>query len=166
MIERATLTIPAGQNWCALPAGWLAFSRITLPGNPTQNNGGNVVEWMPPDMLEDLPTPGNANVYSIEGGRLLYGAVQDATGLAQDLNVKYFKHPGNLGSVLAPDTTFLLAQAPSIYLYAALVEAAIYVKKSDKIAEYGLLLDKAIEGFMSVEKAAQYSGSAIRFRRA
>lgn len=162
-ITRVTLTIIAGQNWVALPADWLEFERITLPGTPTTNNG-NLVEYMPPDMLEDLPAPGNANVYSIEGGRLLYGMVQAAgSGLNQDLTVKYHAHPGYLVDAA---TTWLLQKAPSIYLYAALVEAAIYIKKPDKVGEYGALLDQAISGFKSTERASLINGSRMRYRRA
>lgn len=164
MITRATLTIPAGQNWVALPTDWLAFARITLPTVPAiDGSQSNEVEYVMPDLLEDLPTPGNANLYSIEGGRLLYGLPQPAGGLDQPLSVKYYAHPGNLSSSLT--STWLLQQAPSIYLYAALVEAAIYLKRLDKAQEYQGRLDGSIEGFKSQEKAALISGSRLRMRR-
>jgi hypothetical protein len=166
-IVNTPLVIPAGQNWVALPSDWLQFKRITLPTVPAlDGTGSNVVEYMSPDMLEDLPPAGNANAYSVEGGRLLYGLPQAAGGLAQTLTCRYYAHPGNLGSGAAATTTWLLTMTPSIYLYATLLEMAIYVKKADKIAEYGSLLDKAVAGFMSTERAANQPAGRARYRRA
>lgn len=166
-ITRATLTIPAGVNYVALPTDWLQFKRITLPNVPAlDGSNANVVEYMSPDLLEDLAPPGNANAYSVEGGLLLYGLPQSSGGAVQPLTCRYYAHPGNLGSGSAAVSTWLLALAPSIYLYAALLEASIYVKKTDKIGEFGSLLDKAIDGFMSTERAANQPAGRPRYRRA
>lgn len=151
-VESATLTVPAGQNWVALPTGWLAFKRIRSAAEPR-------MEYMSPDTLEDLPYDGDPTKYSIEGGRFLYGQTPSVN---LDLTIKYFRHPGLLATVA---TTWLLERAPSIYLYAALIEAAIFVKNSDKVAEYGSLLDKAIDSFQSADLAAQISGSRLHQRR-
>ncbi|OUM01751.1 phage adaptor protein [Variovorax sp. JS1663] len=148
-IEHATLTIPGGQNWVALPTGWLAFKRITSAAEPR-------IEYMAPDALEDLPQPGDATKYSIEGGRLLYGQTPSAPLV---LTTKFYKMPGLLATA---GTTWLMDRAPSIYLYAALIESAIFVKNPDKVAEYGALLDKAIDNFQSAERAAVVSGSRLR----
>lgn len=152
MITPATLVIPAGQNWVALPTDWLAFERIRS-ANDTH------MEWMDPAMLESLPTPGNSARYSIEGGRLLVGAIP-AANLA--LTVRYYANPGYLEDA---GSTWLLTKVPTLYLYAALIELAVYVKKADKVAEYGALYDKALNGFMSQERASLVSGGALRYRR-
>ncbi len=114
---------------------------------------------MSADVLEDLPYDGDPSKYSIEGGRLLYGQTPSVN---LDLSIKYFKHPGLLETA---GTTWLLDRAPSIYLYAALIEAAIFVKNDAKVAEYGSLLDKAIDNFQSADLAAQISGSRLHQRR-
>src|SRR6478735_1858379 len=59
-VERANLTIPAGLNYASLPAGWLRFVRV-------RSASESLIEYMSPDMLEDLPAPGNAAKYSVEG---------------------------------------------------------------------------------------------------
>ncbi|MBT2322524.1 hypothetical protein J7E62_09220 [Variovorax paradoxus] len=151
-ITPATLTIPAGQNWVALPSDWLAFKRI-------RSATVTRIEYMAPDALEDMPEPGDASKYSIEGGRLLYGQTPTAN---LDLQVKYYQHPGLLSTAA---TTWLLTRAPSIYLYAALLEAAIFVKNTAKVAEFGSLLDKAIASLDSADRAAQISGSRLRMQR-
>ncbi|KWT94683.1 MULTISPECIES: hypothetical protein [unclassified Variovorax] len=151
-IASDTLTIVAGQNWVALPDDWLAFKRIRSATEPR-------IEYMAPDALEDLAPCGNPRAYSLEGGRLLYGQTPSADLV---LDVKYYQHPGLLE--IAP-TNWLLTRAPSVYLYASLLEAAIFVKNPDKVAEFGSLLDKAINGLKGADEAAQISGSRLRMQR-
>lgn len=150
-IEHTTLTIPANQNWVALPAGWLEFKRI-------KSAAESRIEYMSADALEDLPPPGDATKYSIEGGRLIYGQTPAADLV---LTTKYYKMPGLLAT---SGTTWLLERAPSIYLYAALIELAIFTKNPERTAEYGALLDKAIENFQSADEASLVSGSRLRMR--
>lgn len=148
-IKHDTLIVPGGQNWVALPSDWLAFERVRTSDQPR-------VEYMPADQLEDLPSPGQADAYSIEGGRFLYGQTPQSS---LTLTVKYYQHPGLLS---AAGNTWLLAKAPSIYLYSALLECAIYVKNSDKVAEFGALLNKAVNGFDSVEQGDLLRGGRLR----
>lgn len=143
------LVVPAGFNYVALPSDWLGFSRVR---SATETR----IEYMPPDQLEDLPSPGQANAYSVEGGRFVYGQTPSAD---LSLTVRYFKHPGLLATV---GTTWLFARAPSVYLYASLLEAALFVKNSAKVAEWGALLDKALSGLDSASRAAQFSGGRLR----
>lgn len=153
-----TLTIPANQNWVALPTDWLGFQRVRSAAEPR-------IEYESPERLEDrqFSGTGDATKYSVEGGRLLYGQI--STTAAQVLNVWYFQDPGRLGSAAAPSATWLLTKAPSIYLYAALLEAAIYVKKADRIGEFGTLLDKAISAFMGKDEADRLRGGRWRYQR-
>lgn len=147
-----TLTIVAGQNWVALPDDWLAFKRIRSAAEPR-------IEYMAPDALDDLPPAGDASKYSIEGRRLIYGQTPTAN-LA--LTVKYYQRPPYLS--ITP-TTWLLADSPSIYLYAALIEGALFTKNSAKVGEWGTLFDKAVAEAQSVDEAAMISGSALRLQR-
>ncbi|MGJ7500073.1 phage adaptor protein [Variovorax sp. ZT5P49] len=147
-----TLTILAGQNWVALPDDWLAFKRIRSAAEPR-------IEYMTPDALEDLPPCGDASKYSIEGRRLLYGQTPSAN-LA--LTVRYYQRPPYLQNAAS---TWLLNEAPSVYLYAALVEGAMFIKNSGKAGEWGTLFDKAVDELQSVDEAAAVSGSNLRMRR-
>ena len=146
----STLTILAGLQYVDLPDDWLAFKRISSAAEPR-------IEFMPPDQLWDLPTPGSATAYSIEGRRLLYGQIPAAD---LDLTVRYYAHPGNLSDSIA--TTWLLTKAPSAYLYAALLEAYLWAKNPAKVGEYGKLLDDVLAGLDSQDKAAMISGGALR----
>lgn len=144
------LTVPAAQNWVALPDDWLAFKRVQSPSYPR-------IEYLAPDALYDLPSDGDAALYSIEGRRFLYGQTPAASVA---LTVRYYQHPGLLTDSLS--TNWLLSKAPSIYLYGALLEAYIFAKNPQKVAEYGKLYDDAVQRLMSSDKAALISGGALR----
>lgn len=154
-VTRANITIPAGLNYAALPEGWLRFVRVRSATEP-------LIEYMSPDMLEDLPAPGNTTKYSVEGGKILYGLAAGST-VDQVLDVRYMQHPGNLDAVA---THWAIQRAPSIFLYGSLLEAALYVKNAEKVAEYGSMFKRAIEGFMAVERADMIAGSRLRISRA
>lgn len=147
-----TLTIIAGQNWVALPADWLEFKRITSAAEPR-------IEYMAPDALADLPLCGNPRAYSIEGNRLLYGQTPNAD---LPLTVKYYQRPPLL-SITA--SNWLLAASPSVYLYAALIEGAMFVKDSAKAGEWGTLFDKVVDELEGSDRAAMASGSRLRIQR-
>lgn len=148
-----TLTITAGQNWVALPADWLAFKRIYSAAESR-------IEYMAPDALEDLPPRGDASKYSIEGRRLIYGQTPSAN---LPLTVKYYARLPRLA--VDTDTNWLLTESPDIYLYAALLEGAMFIKDSAKAGEWGTLFDKAVADAQSTDDAAMISGSALRMRR-
>jgi hypothetical protein len=149
------LTIPALANYVDLPADFLAFKRLATDN---ANGGGWQLDYMPADALASVYRGGqgigDASRYSIEGGRLYYGSAGPAS-----ITAVYYQHPGYLDTVAA---TWLLARWPSIYLYAALLEASVFVKNTAKIAEFGSLLDKAIDAATDSDRAAQISGGALR----
>lgn len=147
-----TLTIVAGQNWVALPADFLAFKRIRTDAEP-------LIEYMAPDALDDLPPAGDASKYSIEGRRLIYGQTPTVD---LPLTVKYYQRIPFLQDA---SSTWLLTEAPSVYLYAALVEGAMFIKNSAKAGEWGTLFDKAVAELQSVDDAAMVSGSRLRMQR-
>lgn len=148
----STLTIVAGQNWVALPDDWLAFKRVRSAAEP-------LIEYMAPDALEDLAPAGDASKYSIEGYRLIYGQTP-TVNLA--LTVRYYAWIPYLATAGA---TWLLDISPDIYLYASLLEAAMFVKNSKAAGEYGSLYDKAVAALQSADEAANVSGSRLRLQR-
>lgn len=143
------LVVGAGTNYGTLPTNFLAFKRLSTSRYPT-------IDYMTPDALARLPLPGRGDRYTIEGGRLYLGE----TGAAPvTLTGAYYKHPGYLSDA---GTTWLLVRWPSIYLYAALLEASLFLKNSARVGEFGTLLDRAIEGADSSDRAAMISGGPLR----
>ncbi len=153
MVTVGTLTIPAAANYVALPAGWLEFKRISSAAE-------HRIEYMPPDALYDLPAPGDASRYSIEGDRLIYGQTPAAN---LTLDVRYYARPDYLA--ITP-TNWLLTQAPSLFLYAALVELAVFTRNAAMLDQFGGMFDKVKGEMQSVDGAATVSGGRLRLRRA
>lgn len=151
MIQTATLTIVGGTNSVALPADWLEFKRITTA---TQDR----LEYVDPETLQEFDSYGEPTKYSIEGRSLFYGQTPTAD---LDLTARYYSMPGYLSDT---STTWLLTAFPSVYLYASLLEGAIFVKNSAKAGEYGTLYDRAINGVQDADRAAMSSGSRLRIR--
>lgn len=151
MIVSTTLAVPGGQNYVAVPADWLAFKRVSYSAN-----GRTRVEYLPPDQLADLPVTGDQTKYTVEGRRLIYGQTPGST---LNLAVRYYQHPGFLQTVT---TTWLLTKAPATYLYAALIEGALFVKNSAKAGEWGTLLDKELSELDSQDKAALIGDGRLR----
>lgn len=147
-------TIAAGTNYAALPADWLQFARVRSDAQP-------LIEYMSPDALEDLPSPGSETAYTIEGRRFIYG---QTPSVSLNLTARYYARPAYLTA--DADTNWLLTKAPSVYLYAALLEFALFVKDSNRAGEWGTLLDKAITGLESGDAAAMVAGGRLRQRRA
>ena len=142
--------MPAAATSVALPDDWLAFSRVRSATDPR-------IEYLGADQLADLPITGDPTKYGIEGRTLIYGQAPTAD---LNLTIRYYANPGQLAAT--PEGTWLLVKSPSTYLYAALLEAAIWTKKTVAIGEYGSLLDKNIDGMNNAGKAAQISGGRLR----
>ena len=151
MIKVATLTVPSGQNYVALPFDWLEFKRVRTTTEAR-------IEYMPVDELEDLPLPGSKYAYSIEGGRFIYGTIPAAN---QAFSIRYY---GSEPALSTTSTNWLLTAAPSVYLYATLIEVALFVKDVEAAGRWGTLMDKAVGEMEGADAAAVISGSALRMR--
>lgn len=151
MVTTTTLTILAGTKSVALPTNWLEFKRIT---SATQDR----IEYVDADTLTELDSWGDPTKYSIEGGNLLYGQTPSSN---LDLTARYYAQADYLSGT---STNWLLTKYPSVYLYAALLEGAIYAKNSAKAGEYGTLFDKAMAEVETADKTAMSSGSRLRIR--
>lgn len=151
MILTSALTIPGGSNSVALPSNWLEFKRITSAGQDR-------IEYLDAETLQEHLEYGDPTKYSIEGGNLLYGQTPSAD---LELTARYYARADYL-SVTA--TNWLLTASPSVYLFSALLESAVFLKNSAKAGEYGTLYEKAIEAIESSDRAAMASGSRLRIR--
>lgn len=150
------LNIPDGLNYVPLPADWLGFERLV---NPSANDGEDLV-YQPQSTLSTLGPTGDGSVYSLEGRYLYYGQAGMSPG-GTDLTTLYYKHPGALSAV---STTWLLTFFPTVYLMGALWAGAVFLKNTQKAAEYDRFFINAIEGIYSQDRAAMISGGRLRRR--
>lgn len=155
-----TLTIAPGTNSAALPADFLGLHRITSTGLPRMN-------YVSMDLLTDeaYQQTGEQTDYSFEGTSFYLGITPT---VSTNLTYTYYKRPAALSGSGSADQ-WLLLERPNIYLYAALLEAAIFMKEAggkDQTGKYGSLLDKAIADAHAADNAAKWPrGQRLQMRR-
>ena len=152
MIQFADLTIVSGQNWVALPDDWAEFDTlyITDTGKPKK------LEYRSYDALLEQDEGVGRYYYTIKGARLVYGLTPSSDTA---ISTTYFQR---LDLLATTSTNWILTNHPSVYLYSALLEGAVYAKNPAKVGEYGTLYDKAIDETMTADRAAKVSGSRLR----
>lgn len=100
-------------------------------------------------------TPGIGAWFSIRGGQLLLGPT--ITGPIE--LVYYAKLPALVADA---DTNDLLTNHPSIYLYAALVEVAVWLQDDAMAAQYGPLFADAMNKVREADETAKRGTSPLR----
>lgn len=126
----------AGVSGYALTAGsqgvW--FARFTI-GDHLK------LEYRPPESFySDIAAfdPGTPRLYTLIGDTIEFGPIPDGEyqirlGLWLDLD-----------RLSATDPNWLLSSAPHVYLYACLVQAALYVQDDNAVQKWQALLDAAL----------------------
>ena len=100
---------------------------------------------------------GRPQYYSIKGNQVIYGPT-----FANDVEIIYYARPSALTS--DSDTNFILAKASSIYLYGAMIEAAIYLKDGDLADRMSAAFRDAVVAYQSQDDGDQHSGNTLRIR--
>lgn len=155
MLVRATLVTVPGQDYIALPAGWLEFENI-------MGANGEPLEYSTPLMLRATSaqyagTP--LKRYSTEGENLLLEGVQS---VAQNVPVSYYKQ---LEPLSVTPTNFLLTKRPQIYLYGALAQAALFMIDDPRAATWQGVYDAAVGKAENSSKKGLVSGGSLRIRK-
>lgn len=122
--ESAAILTPS-SGVAALPADYLAWRRLTWTGQVPRE-----LEYVHPSYLRALyPTlpAGPPRLFTIEGGTLTVAPTSDTA-----LNFDYFQKLPALTSITT--SNWLLAAAPDLYLFGALVEAHGFVKDAESLA--------------------------------
>ncbi|WP_422096333.1 phage adaptor protein [Variovorax sp.] len=151
MIVRTTLAVSI-DSAAPLPEGWLEFETIALDGDD--------LDFMPMRQLTGRfrGCSGVPACYSIEGEQIFFGPSPDG---AYSVDVSYYKQ---LESLASSGTNWLLTAKPNLYLYAALAEASLFVKKPDDANYWGGLYSGLVEALQVEDDAATSSGGALRVR--
>lgn len=156
-----SLTVLAGYNTAALPSDFLGMHRITSAGLPRMN-------YVSPDVIQDdgYAQTDSQTDWSIEGMNFILGMAPSVNTV---LTYSYYKRPAAIATAAAGADQWLLLARPNIYLYASLLEAAVFMKESggkDQTAKYGSLLDKAISDAAMADNASKWPrGQRLQMRR-
>lgn len=94
---------------------------------------------------------------AIEGGRARFAPVPDD---AYSTRMPYWRRITRLSD--ANTTNWLLEEYPSIYLYAALLEAAPFLKDDERIPVWALRLQQKIDALRARNQDLQFGGTLRR----
>jgi hypothetical protein len=138
LVELATV---ANTETVALPSDFIEYRSIALDSTSTQHE---TIEYLTPTQYKQqflTDTYGAPRVCTIIGSNLYLQPIPDS---AYNLDFAYTAKIPSLS--VTTTTNYLLTNYPSVYLYASLVQAAIYIQDTEKEAIYRDLYNKAIEG--------------------
>jgi hypothetical protein len=149
LLITTTLNTVAGGT-VPLPDGWLEFEALRYNGRP--------VEFLTSQQIADRfgENTGEPANFTIEGDQLVLGP-EPADVYA--LSARYYK---KLDPLEQTGTNWMLMSKPNLYLYAALAEACLFVKKPDDAASWAGLYGGVVEAMHTEDEAAKHSGSPLR----
>jgi hypothetical protein len=145
--------VPSGG--VPLPTGFLQMKSLFLQGSPMRS-----LSPVTPEIYNSTYQSVQAArpaAYVLEGDCIRFGPVPDAAYVA--VMLFYRKFPP-----LSAAPNWLIVNKPDIYLWATLLEAAIYLGDSDGAERYFGLYRAALEGVQNADAADRYSGSVLQLR--
>ncbi len=142
----------------ALPTDWLEFENVSIDGTPETPLQYVTIEHMDAKYPEG-GWSGKPFVFTIEGENLLLGPTPD---IAYTINAIYY---ARFPALLTAGTNWLLTNHPSLYLYACLREAALFVMNDERAAHWEKLFQMNVDSLQMVDDRATHSGSALRVKQ-
>jgi hypothetical protein len=157
-IVTSTLTTASGTRGVSLPTDWLQFENVSVLSSPEAQ-----LTYAPVEHLDTVypnnGTSGKPSLYTIEGDQILFGPTPDA---AYTVSILYY---ARFAALQTASTNWLLTNHPSVYLYACLLQACLYVRDKSGAADYQGLYNDVMNSLQSQDDSAQHSGSSLRVRR-
>jgi hypothetical protein len=131
----------------SLPTGYIEMRGISVgSGNSTWN-----LTYTPPSNINsEAGTPVN---YSIIGDTLYFLPY----GTAYSYSITYYK----AFDALSGGVNWLITNAPDVYLYATLLEAAPYIKDDSRIGIWAQLLIDSISRLQSADNRDRYGSNLV-----
>jgi hypothetical protein len=158
MIKRATAVIDS-QSF-AYPADWLEAKEFILSTNPITHMEF-VTELKAKELQStDIVSPGKPRYYTIIGSQIEVIGTPDTS--YSGVLTYYAKIPALSDS---NTSNWLLAYAPDLYLYGALLESAPYLKDDERLAIWGqMYIDSKADIELADQRASVSSTPVVRAR--
>lgn len=152
MLETATLDVVDGKS-ASLPDGWLEFKLVTAAD-------GTPMKFMTPeDRQQRAPwASGDVRFFTPLGTRVQF---LPEAGTAFTVESLFYKR---LVPLATNGSNWLLLEKPNVYLYAALAEASLFLKKPDDANRWGGLYAGLVGAMNEESEKASHSGSSLRVR--
>jgi len=157
MVKRATATVDTG--YFVVPTDWLENIRFQLNTTPI-----TTLEYVTPDQAAEerviFSSTGRPKFFTMIGSQFQVVPAPDSNTYTGELTY-YSSIPA-----LTDETTsnWLLAAAPDVYLYGALMEAAPYLGEDNRTQVWGMMLEQALNAIQIESDRARIGSSSIRMR--
>mgnify|MGYP005811276717 FL=1 len=148
------LTPPGG---IPLPSRYLRMRRIYIDGDPVKT-----LQYVEPHHFYSIRASAETNkpdVYTIEGEYIVLGGRPDSAYSGQ---VFYYRRPASFSS--DSDDNNILINKTGLYLYAALIEAANFIKDNAGILRYTAMWEEERDRVSIANKSDRHSGSPLIVR--
>jgi hypothetical protein len=159
MIVRANATFAAAAEYGTVPDDFLETKSIKLDTNPVTSLSFQTIEAM--DQLSNTTylSSGKPLYFTVVGNQFRLLPIPDGAYTAE---LVYYAKLTKLSSTVA--TNFLLTQAPDVYLYGSLLQAAPYLQDDARISVWSSLYLAGLEQLQVADDRGSTSGGALLAR--
>ena len=159
MIVRATASFAAAAEYGTVPDDFLETKSIKLDTNPVTSLSFQTIEGM--DQLSNTTylSSGKPLYFSVVGNQFRLLPIPDG---AYTADLVYYAKLAKLSATNA--TNWLLTQAPDVYLYGSLLQAAPYLQDDARISVWSSLYLAGLEQLQVADDRGSTSGGALLAR--
>jgi len=152
---RAITTTTAGQAFYDFPSDMIELRNITYDNN----SQSHALRYLSPESVTreyGTVVSGQPRAYTNLGNDLKLVPSPDA---AYSISVNYYSQLRSLSDNVT--TNDVLTQYPSLYLFGACLEGAIYLNDTEQTNRFGSVFQKALDDVQRAEEVARYSGTVM-----
>jgi hypothetical protein len=159
MIVRATASFAAAAEYGTVPDDFLEVKSIKLDTNPVTSLTFQTIDAM--DQLSNTTylSSGKPLYFTVVGNQFRLLPIPDG---AYTADLVYYAKLTKLSSTVA--TNWLLTQAPDVYLYGALLQAAPYLQDDARISVWSSLYLAGLDQLQIADDRSSTSGGALMAR--
>jgi len=159
MIVRATASFAAAAEYGTVPDDFLETKSIKLDTNPVTSLSFQTIEGM--DQLSNTTylSSGKPLYFTVVGNQFRLLPIPDG---AYTADLVYYAKLAKLSATNA--TNWLLTQAPDVYLYGSLLQAAPYLQDDARISVWSSLYLAGLDQLQVADDRGSTSGGALLAR--
>ena len=159
MIVRATASFAAGAEYGTVPDDFLEAKAVKLDTNPVTSLTFQTIDAL--DQLSNTTylSSGKPLYFTVVGNQFRLLPIPDG---AYTADLVYYAKLTKLSSTNA--TNWLLTQAPDLYLYGSLLQAAPYLQDDARISVWSSLYMAGLDQLQVADDRGSTSGGALMAR--
>ncbi len=146
------------DRFLTLPVDWLQTMRVTVDAT-----GYGPLELMSRDEMHAV----RQNNQDASGVPCYYAHIAGELELYPTPDAEYsieLLYMQRIPDLATNETNWLLTDHPDVYLYAALIQAAHYLRDSERLAQWSQLYQSAVTAVIVTSKRATESGSGLTMK--